>query len=395
MGIIKVPIVDIKNIEILNIKTGYSPATVYRKYKPDILMSLTVFDKFKDNLIINSEDTGIGLMNEVSPVFVNKKSEYQDGELSGFVYGYPSLLPNMRWGIRSPEIANKKQRRCILGFNNMDLILYCTEGTYTLEDAAILSKKLGMKYAINCNVDGACHLQKEDKVLLKSKKRRHSSWLMIYLKEKIHKKDFEITQSFMPFSLESNVPEMNPTSLAINILRAGPKHAKDGFRWLNSSKKKDKNNVDFHVVVDEEKAIQYIPFNRYPLITSHGNLNSIGIVICENGDLRKVLRNLILSTSEILDLFGWQTEDITHNFKWDENRNSKIFDIEERWEWFLKEVRKELGKKLMVRTTVSYDGRKISGFIVNGVTYTPVKYLAESLNKTVVYDPISETTTLK
>ncbi len=131
---------------------------------------------------------------------------------------------------------------------------------------------------------------------------------------------------------------------------ANPNSYSDGERnWLLNP---DNNrSASFHVVVDENKAIEVIPLDEVAIHASDytGNRTSIGIEITHSGDRERTLQNAIVLTAKLLQDFELDTSSMLRHYDWNgKNCPSVLIDSSVRdqehqtWEWFVSEVGKLL-----------------------------------------------------
>lgn len=187
-----------KNIEKIDIICeSMTAAEVYRKYKPDYFINLALWDfktgkniqyleddNKKSGYLFSSE--GIGIKGDSDIVWTTKDKAYSNQEIRDFVSGSPTLLKNgsrfINWGNKVGSHANGAHKRSIIGFDDNNIILLCSDNLLSIENSVNTAQSLGMKYAINVDGGGSCHLQNGDKVLVKST-RRNASWMLIYTKK--------------------------------------------------------------------------------------------------------------------------------------------------------------------------------------------------------------------
>ena len=193
---ISIPRENIKRIDIINVRGGITASEVYKKYKPDYMINLALYDMATGTNITNLKDEGIasgylfsdegiGIKGENEIVFCNKNDE----TVRDFVAGSPVLIKNYKtcidWGNKYSEYVDGDHKRSLIGFTPRKVILYTSDEKMTLKE---LSRNWEgeIEYAINCDGGGSCHLQAGDKVLTKST-RKNVSWLLVYLKPEVKK----------------------------------------------------------------------------------------------------------------------------------------------------------------------------------------------------------------
>lgn len=117
--------------------------------------------------------------------------------------------------------------------------------------------------------------------------------------------------------------------------------------WLTN-----KNNTriaSYHIVVDEEEAIEVIPLNEisYHAGTKAGNEQSIGIEICESGDRTKTILNAVELVAKLLKERGWGVDRLRRHYDWSGKICPSIMakDNWDGWKGFKQMVEKELQKQ--------------------------------------------------
>lgn len=186
------------NIEKIDIVCESMTATeVYNRYKPDYFINLGLWDfntgkniqylkdeNKKSGYLFSNE--GIGIKGKTDIIWTTKDKAYKDQEIRDFISGSPTLLKDgsrfINWGNKVGSHANGAHKRSIVGFNDENLILLCTDNTLSIENSVKTALSLRMKYAINVDGGGSCHLQDGNKALVRST-RRNASWLLVYTKK--------------------------------------------------------------------------------------------------------------------------------------------------------------------------------------------------------------------
>lgn len=191
-----IPFNRIKKVDILNIKGGMTAASVMSKYKPDILINLALYDTKTmqniTNLVDNNvasgylfSETGLGIVEDRKMIWTTFSKAKSDSNIKDFVAGSPVLVQNgvrkLDWGNKYSSYVDGTHKRSCVGFNDSNLVLFCSDGTMSLNRTAdYCINSLGAKYMINCDGGGSCHFQVGSKIYSKST-RANCSWLLIYL----------------------------------------------------------------------------------------------------------------------------------------------------------------------------------------------------------------------
>ena len=193
--LLKISREKISKIDIINVRGGITASDVYKKYKPDYMINLALYDMTSGENITNLmdegvlsgylfTDEGIGIKGDNELVFSTKN----DKNIRDFVAGSPILSKNgekaIDWGNKYSEYVDGAHIRSTIGFNAKEVILYTTDKEVTLNTLAESMIKAGCDYAINLDGGGSSHLQEGEKIYRKSI-RKNASWLLIYLKKEV------------------------------------------------------------------------------------------------------------------------------------------------------------------------------------------------------------------
>lgn len=113
---------------------------------------------------------------------------------------------------------------------------------------------------------------------------------------------------------------MTPTTITIHNTGNPSSTARNERGWLTNPS--NKRTASFHIVVDENEAIECIPINEVAWHagdgngTKSGNCTSIGIEICESGDYAKTLENAAELVAKMLKDFGWGVDRLRRHYDW-------------------------------------------------------------------------------
>lgn len=384
-------------MDIICVKSGISAPEIIKKYSPDALINLGLYDmatkshvtflkdeQEKQGYYFSSE--GMGIRGEDGICWTT----WTDDTTRDFIAGSPTLVKDgkayINWGNKKSEYLTGSHNRSLVGWNDTKLLLCATDNAITLEKAAQTMIDLGAKYAINCDGGGSSHLQVGQTIYRKSA-RYNASWLLIYLKEEAKL----IREDLIPINKRRTGKELKPTTLTIHSTGNLKSTAQNERDYLAS--KSNDNYAGFHVVVDEKEAIKAIPFNEitYHSGTTKGNTTSLSLEICESGNRDKTLQRAIEVTAYILKQKGWGVDKLRQHHDWNGKNCPRILRDTGKWDWFKSEVKKQL---TIVDTTVTYEGKELNAKIVDGTTYAPVRVLAESLGLKVIYDSNTKKTVI-
>ena len=166
--------------------------------------------------------------------------------------------------------------------------------------------------------------------------------------------------------------------------------------------------VSSHWVVDDKEAIQCIPESEMSWHAGpEANRQSISIEVCEFTDParhEKAYRNAVKLAADILRRYGWGVDRLTTHKRWTgKNCPRHILPI---WDKFVADVQAELEPpksqlpampKKIVPSLVHDEMTNATypAYVIDGTTYVPVRKLAESAGRVVVWDAKTNQTTLK
>ena len=189
--------------------------------------------------------------------------------------------------------------------------------------------------------------------------------------------------------------KLQPKFLTIHSTGNLKSTAKNERDWLMN--KSNTRIASWHVCVDENEAIQAIPFNEvaYHAGSNKGNTTSISLEICESGNREKTLRKAIEITAYILEQYGWTIDNLKQHYDWNGKNCPSILRDTGRWEWFKNEVKKEMEKVTVTPNVIEFKGKEIKSIIIDGVTYAPIREVGNLLNLQVVYNNATKRVTLK
>lgn len=192
--LLEIPKEKIKRIDIINTE-GMTGEEVYKKYMPDYLINLALYDMatgknithLKDEGISSGylfSDEGIGIKNDNEIIWTTKS----DKNVRDFVAGSPILVKNgekcIEWGNKKSDYVSGSHIRSAIGFNADKVILFNSDKKMDLNELSETLISESCQFAINCDGGGSCHLQEGSKIYKKST-RKNASWLLIFLKHEI------------------------------------------------------------------------------------------------------------------------------------------------------------------------------------------------------------------
>lgn len=146
---------------------------------------------------------------------------------------------------------------------------------------------------------------------------------------------------------------MNPTTLTIHSTGNANSTARGERGWLTNPD--NTSSTGFHIVVDENRAIEVIPFDETAYHAGDGgsgpgNTTSIGLEICEPGDRLKTLENAAYLAAKILNDYGWGTDKLRQHYDWSRKNCPQILrdptsrggESYQTWDWFVNKVEQSM-----------------------------------------------------
>lgn len=118
--------------------------------------------------------------------------------------------------------------------------------------------------------------------------------------------------------------QMNATSITIHNTANPTSTAKNERSWLTNAA--NDRTASYHIVVDENGAIECLPLNENAWHSgdgsgaTSGNRTSIGIEICEGGNYAKTMDNAVELVALKLKERGWGVDRLKRHYDW----NGKI-----------------------------------------------------------------------
>lgn len=168
--------------------------------------------------------------------------------------------------------------------------------------------------------------------------------------------------------------------------------AKNERGWLENPS--NDRTASWHIVVDQNEAIEAIPLNEvaFHAGTASGNSTSIGMEICESGNREKTLANAAEVAAEILKKKGWGIDRLRRHYDWSGKVCPRILSANNwaGWIQFKKEVAKRMGQatlpKIQKEIPAFFRGKeKGKGFIIDGKAYIPATFIKENIGFPVEY----------
>ncbi|MFX3631837.1 MAG: N-acetylmuramoyl-L-alanine amidase [Candidatus Pristimantibacillus sp.] len=222
---------------------------------------------------------------------------------------------------------------------------------------------------------------------------------------------FKYIVDHIPRTTQSNRrPALPMTATTITIHNTGnpSSTAKNERSWLTNPT--NTRQASYHIVVDEYEAIECLPLKENAWHSGDGsgaksgNRTSVGIEICESGDYARTIDNAAELVAGMLLARGWGVDRLRRHWDWSRKICPRLMYDDGKWtgwEAFKKlvaiklkgEVEPDMDKAEVYVNGVKlvdglYDGKK-------GITYVPVRSVAESFGAAVKWDEKAKRVELK
>jgi hypothetical protein len=179
--------------------------------------------------------------------------------------------------------------------------------------------------------------------------------------------------------------KMKATSITIHNTGNPSSRAKGERGWLTNPS--NTRSASFHIVVDENEAIECIPLNEvtWHSGTTKGNYSSISIEICESGNYKQAEQNAVELVAKMLHERGWGIDRVKKHQDWSGKYCPRI--IIPYWSEFKQRIQKELdklnGKQVTPKisgVTIFVNGNKLvaTGIMKDNKCYLPIRALGNS-----------------
>jgi len=192
---------------------------------------------------------------------------------------------------------------------------------------------------------------------------------------------------------------MMPKYLTIHSTGNPNSTAKGERAWLTDNPQ-NKATASYHIVVDENEAIEVLPLNEVAWHAGDGNgpgnRSSIGIEICESGNRQKTLANAVKLVAKMLKERGWGLDKLRRHYDWSGKICPRILQPNnwQGWKEFKSAMEKELGGN-KVKVNIKGKVYLLDGFMKDGTNYVPIRAIAEALGHKVSWDNTAEAVVIK
>jgi len=208
---------------------------------------------------------------------------------------------------------------------------------------------------------------------------------------------------------------MTPSTITIHNTGNLSSTAANERAWLTNPT--NTRTASYHIVIDAIEAIEVLPLNETAWHAgdgskaTSGNRTSIGIEICERntltGEYAQTLRNAVEHVTKLLAANNWGVDHLRRHYDWSGKNCPRLMNQDGKWTGWkqfvqqidtrLKELKASTNqiKRNSIEAALIVNGKKLEykGEVKNGVTYVPIRAIAEALGATIKWD--SQTQTVK
>ncbi len=183
---------DSVNVNIIEEKSGIYSSNVQKKYKPKAFINGALYDMgSKTNITKLLTDNkasgylfseqGMGIK-DGKPIWTTMVKAKADDNIKDYISGSPVLVENgkisIQWGNKVSSVVKNPAKRSAIGFNDTEIMLYCSDDIISLD---VLAKRMlgyGCKFSLNLDGGGSSHIQEGSKVYHNSI-RNNPTWILI------------------------------------------------------------------------------------------------------------------------------------------------------------------------------------------------------------------------
>lgn len=196
MSLIRINKVEISHIDIINTAKGRTGRQIKTQYKPNVVINGALYDmSSKENIVFLEDenvadgylfsDKGFGITKTGEILWTTYTEATKNEDIKDYISGAPVLIQEGKvkidWGNKKSTQIQGQHLRSAIGFNQNEVIFYCSDDSITLETLANRMLSYTCEYAINLDGGGSQYLQEED-TILKSSSRSNKTWIVLYKK---------------------------------------------------------------------------------------------------------------------------------------------------------------------------------------------------------------------
>lgn len=183
---------DSVNVNIIEEKSGIYSSNVQKKYKPKAFINGALYDMgSKTNITKLLTDNkasgylfseqGMGIK-DGKPIWTTMVKAKADDNIKDYISGSPVLVEDgkvsIQWGNKVSSVVKNPAKRSAIGFNDTEIILYCSDDSISLDVLAKRMLDYGCKFGLNLDGGGSSHIQEGSNVYHNSI-RNNPTWILI------------------------------------------------------------------------------------------------------------------------------------------------------------------------------------------------------------------------
>lgn len=183
---------DSVNVNIIEEKSGIYSSNVQKKYKPKAFINGALYDMgSKTNITKLLTDNkasgylfseqGMGIK-DGKPIWTTLVKAKADDNIKDYISGSPVLVENgkisIQWGNKVSSVVKNPAKRSAIGFNDTEIILYCSDDSISLDVLAKRMLDYGCKFGLNLDGGGSSHIQEGSNIYHNSI-RNNPTWILI------------------------------------------------------------------------------------------------------------------------------------------------------------------------------------------------------------------------
>lgn len=183
---------DSVNVNIIEEKSGIYSSNVQKKYKPKAFINGALYDMgSKTNITKLLTDNkasgylfseqGMGIK-DGKPIWTTLVKAKADDNIKDYISGSPVLVENgkvsIQWGNKVSSVVKNPAKRSAIGFNDTEIILYCSDDSISLDVLAKRMLDYGCKFGLNLDGGGSSHLEEGNNIYHNSI-RNNPTWILI------------------------------------------------------------------------------------------------------------------------------------------------------------------------------------------------------------------------
>lgn len=209
---------------------------------------------------------------------------------------------------------------------------------------------------------------------------------------------------------------MTPTTITIHNTGNLSSTAANERAWLTNPT--NTRTASYHIVIDAIEAIEVLPLNETAWHAgdgskaTSGNRTSIGIEICERntltGEYAQTLRNAVELVAKLLAANNWGVDRLRRHYDWSGKNCPRLMNQDGKWTGWKQFVQQVDARLLELKATKStktspnneatviVNGKQLpqKGEVKAGVTYVPIRAVAEALGAMVKWNSSTQTVTV-